>query len=137
MNSPVARRMPLLTAAPFPLLYGCVTTVAPDADATVDVASFDPSSTTMISCHGAAAFSAPTTLLMASASLYAGMTMDTADGSATRLALPARFARQHWRWLVDLLVRQLEHADAIQQVLEQLSVAGDHVRDQADNENLE
>jgi hypothetical protein len=61
--------MPLFTAAPFPLLYGWRTTTAPAVSASPDVRSLDPSSTTMISCHGPALASAPTTAAMAGASL--------------------------------------------------------------------
>jgi hypothetical protein len=68
-NSPVARRMPLFTAAPFPLLYGCRTTMAPAAAAHADVSSLDPSSTTMISCQGPPATSADTTSAITAASL--------------------------------------------------------------------
>ena len=52
MNSPVAARMPLFTAAPLPLLYGWRTTRAPAPAAASAVPSVDPSSTTMISRHG-------------------------------------------------------------------------------------
>jgi hypothetical protein len=69
MNSPVARRMPFLTDAPFPMLYGSVTTVAPAAAASGPVPSVDPSSTTMISRHGAADRSTPTTSAIDSCSL--------------------------------------------------------------------
>src|SRR3954468_17411550 len=94
-NSPVARRIPVLTAAPFPLLYGCVATIAPAAVAVAAVASRDPSSTTMISCQRAAALSPATTPPMTSASLYAGMTIETVAGSAMALrSLPASFAGQ-------------------------------------------
>src|SRR5262249_48118867 len=82
MQEPVAARMPDFTAAPLPLLYGCRTTRAPAHDASVAVASPDPSSTTRISRHGAAALSARTTEPIDAASLKAGITMDVSDGSA-------------------------------------------------------
>src|SRR5689334_4427174 len=84
-KSPLARRIPVFTAAPFPLLYGCRTTHAPAARALADVSSVDPSSTTRTSRHGAAARSEETTIPMASASFIAGMTIETLEGSAKQL----------------------------------------------------
>src|SRR5258705_1330646 len=77
--------MPVFTAAPFPLLYGCLMTHAPAARARVAVSSADPSSTTMISRHGAAPRSCETTLPMASASFIAGITIETVEQSANEL----------------------------------------------------
>src|SRR3712207_3158527 len=85
MNSPVAVRMPVFTAAPFPLLYGCRTTRAPAAAARAPVASLDPSSTTITSCQSAAARRRATTSPIASASFIAGMTRETVEGSAKQL----------------------------------------------------
>ncbi len=76
--------MPDFTDAPFPLLYGWVTTRAPAARARSAVASVDPSSTTMISCQEATARSAATTDSIDSDSLKAGMITLTEDGSAMR-----------------------------------------------------
>src|SRR6185503_3798426 len=95
-NSPLARRMPVFTAAPFPLLYGCRTTHAPASRALAPVSSADPSSTTMISRHRAAPRSCETTPPMASASFIAGMTMETSEQSAKELlddAVPGNRAR--------------------------------------------
>ena len=75
--------MPVFTAAPLPLLYGWRTTVAPAPRARSAVASDDPSSTTMISCHAAPAPSACTSGPMAGSSLNAGTTIETEEGSAT------------------------------------------------------
>src|SRR5205814_9001979 len=85
MYSPLALRIPLLTAAPFPLLYGCRMTQAPASRALAAVSSAEPSSTTMISCHRAALRSSDTTVAMLAASFIAGMTMETAEGSAKEL----------------------------------------------------
>ena len=49
---PVAARMPLLTAAPLPLLSGWRMTRAPASRAAVEVSSVEPSSTTRISRQG-------------------------------------------------------------------------------------
>src|SRR5882757_640901 len=68
--------MPLLTAAPLPLLYGCRMTRAPAAAACAPVSSVEPSSTTRISSQGAAAARSRTTTPIESASLNAGMTTD-------------------------------------------------------------
>src|SRR4051812_15685824 len=84
-NSPCARRMPVFTAAPLPLLYGWRTTDAPAALARAAVSSLDPSSTTMISRHPAASRRRDTTPPMASASSMAGMTIETVDVSAKQL----------------------------------------------------
>src|SRR4030095_1803223 len=84
-KSPFARRIPVLTAAPFPLLYGCRTTHAPAARALADVSGVEPSATTSTSRHGAAARKEATTVPMASASFIAGMTIETLDGSAKQL----------------------------------------------------
>src|SRR5258705_7569526 len=84
-NSPLAWRMPVFTAAPFPLLYGCLMTHAPAARARAAVSSADPSSTTMISRHAAAPRSCETTLPMASASFIAGITIETVEQSAKEL----------------------------------------------------
>src|SRR5207244_9454916 len=73
---PVAARMPVFTAAPLPLLYGCRMTRAPAAGARVAVSSADPSSTTRISCHGAAARRPPTSVSIVGPSLNAGMTTE-------------------------------------------------------------
>jgi hypothetical protein len=61
--------MPDFTAAPFPLVYGWRTTRAPARWAITAVSSLDPSSTTMISRHGAAEASSDTTREMDAASL--------------------------------------------------------------------
>src|SRR5687768_2284001 len=58
-------------------------TQAPAPRASRPVASTDPSSTTMISRQGAASLSRRTTSAIESASSLAGITIDTADGSAT------------------------------------------------------
>src|SRR5215475_4414944 len=84
-KSPFARRIPVFTAAPFPLLYGCRTTHAPAARALADVSSVERSSTTRTSRHGAAARREETTVPMASASFIAGMTIVTLEGSAKQL----------------------------------------------------
>ena len=75
--------MPVLTAAPFPLLYGCLMTRAPAVAATVAVSSADPSSMTRTSRQVAAARNDWTTTPTAAASSKAGMTTLTVDGSAT------------------------------------------------------
>src|SRR5436190_6964721 len=85
MNSPLARRIPVFTAAPLPLLYGCRTTHAPAVRARAAVSSVEPSSTTRISCHEAASRSEDTTAPIASASFMAGMTIEIVDGSAKKL----------------------------------------------------
>src|SRR5688572_8203459 len=82
--SPTAFRIPVFTAAPLPLLYGCLMTRAPAAAAAVAVPSVEPSSTTSISRQAAATSSDWTTVPTAAASSYAGMTTVTLDGSATR-----------------------------------------------------
>ena len=82
MHVPVAARMPLFTAAPLPLLYGCRTTRAPACVASALVPSLDPSSTTRISCHGAAALRSRTTAPIEAASLKAGITIDVSAASA-------------------------------------------------------
>ena len=82
--------MPLLTAAPLPLLYGCRITQAPVAAACAAVSSDDPSSTTRISRHAAEADNARTTAAMAADSLYAGMTIETDRGSAMTVPVPGR-----------------------------------------------
>src|SRR4030095_7785103 len=84
-KSPFARRIPVFTAAPFPLLYGCRRTHAPAARALADVSSVEPSSTTRTSRHGAAARKEATTVPMASASFIAGRTIETVKGSARQL----------------------------------------------------
>src|SRR6185369_4281449 len=84
-KSPFARRIPVFTAAPFPLLYGCRTTHAPAARAFADVSSVEPSSTTRTSRHGAVERMDETTVPIASASFIAGMTIDTLEGSAKQL----------------------------------------------------
>src|SRR5262245_12858052 len=83
MNSPSACLAPVLTAAPLPLLYGCRTTRAPASRARAAVASLEPSSTTMISRHRAARWSPWTTAPIDGSSSCAGITIETADGSAT------------------------------------------------------
>src|SRR5262245_46542870 len=70
---PDAWRIPVLTAAPLPLLYGWRITCAPAAAARSPVPSLDPSSITTISCHDEAARNAVTTSPMAATSLNAGM----------------------------------------------------------------
>src|SRR5262245_23871332 len=82
MNCPSARRMPVLTAAPLPLVYGCRTTSAPASAARSPVASCEPSSTTRISFHAASARRLETTAPIAASSLSAGITTDTVEGSA-------------------------------------------------------
>src|ERR1044072_8641349 len=77
--------MPLFTAAPFPLLYGCRTTQAPALRACPAVSSAEPSSTTMISRQEAVRRSSDTTPAMLSASFIAGMTMETEEGSAKQV----------------------------------------------------
>src|SRR5262245_10359781 len=84
-KSPFAWRIPVFTAAPFPLLYGCRTTHAPAARALADVSSVEPSSTTRTSRHGAVERREETTVPIASASFIAGMTIDTLEGSAKQL----------------------------------------------------
>src|SRR5262247_2700374 len=84
-KSPFARRIPVFTAAPFPLLYGCRTTHAPAARAFAEVSSVEPSSTTRTSRQGAAARRDETTVPMASASFIAGMTIEILEGSAKQL----------------------------------------------------
>src|SRR5262245_10843889 len=88
-KSPFARRIPVFTAAPFPLLYGCRTTHAPAARALADVSSVEPSSTTRTSRHGAVERREETTVPIASASFLGGMTIDTMEGSAKQLLNPA------------------------------------------------
>src|SRR5215472_13127083 len=75
-NSPVAVRIPLLTAAPLPLLYGWRMTRAPALSARVAVSSLDPSSTTTSSFQAAAARNDVTSAAIDAASLKAGMTID-------------------------------------------------------------
>src|SRR5579864_5029624 len=76
MKRPVACRIPVLTAAPLPMLYGWLMTRAPAAVARRAVSSVDPSSTTTISCHDAASRSASISGAIAGASLKAGITTD-------------------------------------------------------------
>src|ERR1700687_5860814 len=78
---PVAWRMPVLTAAPLPLLYGCRMTRAPASAARCAVSSVDPSSTTSISRQPAAALSSAISGPMAGPSSRAGMTTDVASGN--------------------------------------------------------
>src|SRR5262245_22571890 len=85
IQSLVAARMPVFTAAPLPLLYGCRTTRAPASAAALPVPSVEPSSMTSTSCHGAAAESAVTTPPMLAPSLNAGTTMVTDSGAAIAL----------------------------------------------------
>src|SRR5258705_8181874 len=59
-------------------------THAPASRARADVSSDEPSSTTMISRHGAAPRRADTTSPMASAPFVAGITIDTCEGSAKK-----------------------------------------------------
>src|SRR5262245_5645082 len=95
-NSPCAWRMPVLTAAPLPLLYGWRMTHAPASAARAAVASAEPSSTTRISRQGAAARRWVTTSPIAPSSLKAGITIDTVEGSAKQLlhhAIPGDLAR--------------------------------------------
>jgi len=68
--------MPLLTAAPLPLLYGCRITRAPAAAARSPVSSVEPSSTTRISSQRAADARSWTTDSIEVASLNAGITID-------------------------------------------------------------
>src|SRR5262245_29782633 len=82
MNWPSARRMPVLTAAPLPLVYGCRTTSAPASAARSPVASREPSSTTRISFHAASARRLETRSPIAASPLSAGITMETVEGSA-------------------------------------------------------
>src|SRR4051812_19635552 len=81
--------MPVFTAAPFPLLYGWRITRAPAAAASRAVSSVEPSSTTTISRHAAAACSPRTTAPIDAASLKAGMTTDVASGPLTALGREA------------------------------------------------
>src|SRR5688572_29930992 len=60
-------------------------TTAPASRARAPVASVDPSSTTMISRHAAASLSCRTTVAIDSSSSCAGITIETTDGSATRV----------------------------------------------------
>src|SRR6185369_13445826 len=83
--SPVALRMPVFTAAPLPLLYGCRMTLAPAAPARSPVPSLEPSSITMTSRHRAADSSRETTSPMTGASFMAGITTETDPGSAKEL----------------------------------------------------
>src|SRR4051812_13611395 len=76
--------MPDFTDAPLPLLYGWVTTCAPARRARSPVPSVEPSSTTMICCHAAAARSSVTTDSIDPDSSNAGMITLTDEGSATR-----------------------------------------------------
>src|SRR5579872_6670564 len=78
---PVASRMPVLTAAPLPLLYGWRTTRAPASAARDAVSSPDPSSTTRISCQRSAAASPRTTTPTDADSLNAGITTDVRPAS--------------------------------------------------------
>src|SRR5262245_1818941 len=82
MNWPSARRMPVFTAAPLPLVYGCRTTSAPARAARSPVASVEPSSTTRISLHVASERRLETTSPIASSSFNAGITIETLEGSA-------------------------------------------------------
>src|SRR6476620_8855297 len=82
MNSPEAARMPVLTAAPFPMLYGWLITWAPADRARAAVPSDDPSSTTMISRHAPVDRNAATTESIELDSLYAGMSTLVAETSA-------------------------------------------------------
>ena len=71
--SPVAARIPLFTAAPLPLLYGMPDDRARRRPrAAPRSCRVEPSSTTMISCHDAAARSVVITPPIASASLIGG-----------------------------------------------------------------
>src|SRR5512135_3667362 len=83
MYSPFAARIPLLTDAPLPLLYGWRITRAPAASAASRVPSPDPSSTTRISRHAPADDRAATTAPIASASLNAGMRTVVCSSEAT------------------------------------------------------
>src|SRR6478736_2117128 len=76
--------MPVLTAAPLPLLYGWRTTCAPAPVACAPVSSFEPSSTTRISCHDASARRSRTSGAIEAPSLNAGMTIDV---TATLVAM--------------------------------------------------
>src|SRR5262245_36085204 len=87
-------------------------TRAPAASARAAVSSVDPSSTTSTSRQGRPALRADTTAPMPSSSLKAGMTTETSPGSAT-------------------VVRQLQLAHAVEQVLEQLAVRRHEVRHEA------
>src|SRR6516225_4175327 len=79
---PSARRIPVLTAAPLPLLYGCVITLAPAAAARAPVSSVDPSSTTRTSRQFAAARRFVTSGPTDNASLNAGITTDVSRALA-------------------------------------------------------
>src|SRR5688572_23281287 len=138
-NSPVARRMPDFTDAPLPLLYGCRTTVAPASAACAAVSSVDPSSTTRISCQAATWRSARTTSATAAPSLNAGMTTDVAAGSAMPRRRPDQGPIGVGRLGIDRRVRtvELQLADAVLHVLEDLAAAGNQVREQADQQHLE
>src|SRR5215831_5716396 len=104
-------------------------TRAPAAVARALVSSVEPSSITRTSRQRAAARSSLTTPAIAADSLQAGMTTDTAAGSATSaLLILARpldaglrifFHRAH--------ALELHRAHAVEQILEQLARAGDHV----------
>src|SRR5829696_339923 len=114
--------------------------MAPASAACAAVSSVEPSSTTRISCQGPAWRSARTTAPTAAPSLNAGMTIDVAAGSA----MPRRRPDQR-----PLCVRcrggvarragpvQLQLADPILYVLEDLAAAGDQVGDEADENHLE
>src|SRR5260221_9883018 len=82
MTARIPVRMPLSTGAQFPLLYGWRSTRATAAAACVAVSSVDPSSTTSISRHGAAAAKSRTTAPIDAASLKAGITTDVSAASA-------------------------------------------------------
>ena len=145
MYSPVARRMPLFTAAPLPLLYGWRTTVAPAAAARARWSRrCDPSSTTMISCHGPAAPQRGDDLGDGVRFVVGGnddgdrrtaRPLSAPTRSRVRLARRRSAARRLRRALAP--ARQLERADAVEEILEQLAVRRDHVGEQADQQHLE
>src|SRR5476651_786845 len=70
--------MPVLTAAPLPLLYGWRMTRAPAPVARSPVSSFEPSSTTRISCQSATERRSVISGPIEALSLKAGMTIDVA-----------------------------------------------------------
>ena len=133
MYSPVAPRMPLFTAAPLPLLYGCRITRAPAAAARALVSSVEPSSTTSTSRQRAAERRALDDLANRASLVVRGN--DDGDGAGIghlarrpppSLARPDRARRT-----------ELHPAHAVQEVFEQLARARDRVGDEPDQHDLE
>ena len=132
MYSPVAARMPVFTAAPLPLLYGCRTTRAPAPLAWAAVSSVDPSSMTRISCQrrgGERARGRPRRSRRPRCS--AGMTTETVPGRPSAVVCRRASRRSRRRPSSSMPPHPIEH------ILEQLARAGDRVGQQTDQDDLE